>query len=46
MLGDNLTKVDLVIVSRDRDYGVTIENQCHLNDHPQQEFKERPKGSV
>jgi hypothetical protein len=34
-------KAELVIVSRDADYGVTLETKCHLNDHLRQEFKER-----
>lgn len=34
-------KAELVIISRDADYGVTIDKKCHLNDHLRQEFKER-----
>jgi hypothetical protein len=34
-------KAELVIISRDADYGVSIEKKCHLNDHLRQEFKER-----
>jgi hypothetical protein len=34
-------KAELVIISRDADYGVAIDNKCHLNDHLRQEFKER-----
>ncbi len=34
-------KAELVIISRDADYGVKIDKKCHLNDHLRQEFKER-----
>jgi hypothetical protein len=34
-------KADLVIISRDGDFGVTIHKKCHFNDHLQQEYKER-----
>jgi len=34
-------KADLVIISRDADYGVAIDKRCHLNDHLRQEFRER-----
>ena len=34
-------KADLVIITRDGDYGVTVNNKSYLNDHLQQEFKER-----
>lgn len=37
-LGQN---AELVIVSRDSDYGVTFENQGFVNDHLRQEFSER-----
>lgn len=32
---------ELVIVSRDSDYGVVFENQAYVNDHLRQEFSER-----
>lgn len=34
-------KAELVIVSRDSDYGVTYENKSYINDHLKQEFSER-----
>lgn len=34
-------KAGLVIVSRDSDYGATIDGQCYVNDHLRQEFSER-----
>ena len=34
-------KAELVIVSRDADYGVTVENKSYINDHLRQEFSER-----
>src|SRR6516165_8046505 len=34
-------KADLVIITRDSDFGVTIGDQCYPDDHLQQEFKER-----
>ena len=34
-------KADLIIVSRDSDYGVMIENTGYINDHLKQEFRER-----
>jgi phosphoribosylformylglycinamidine (FGAM) synthase PurS component len=34
-------KADLVIVSRDSDYGVLFENRAYVNDHLKQEFSER-----
>jgi hypothetical protein len=32
---------ELVIVSRDSDYGVLFDNQAYVNDHLRQEFSER-----
>jgi predicted nucleic acid-binding protein len=32
---------ELVIVSRDQDYGIEIENKLYINDHLKQEFSER-----
>jgi hypothetical protein len=32
---------EVVIVSRDTDYGVTIDNKAYINDHLKQEFTER-----
>ncbi len=32
---------DVVIVSRDADYGITFENKSYINDHLKQEFSER-----
>lgn len=37
----NAHKADLVIVSRDSDYGVTFDNNSYINDHLKQEFSER-----
>ena len=37
----NQNNADLVIVSRDADYGITIGKQCFINDHLKQEFSER-----
>lgn len=39
---------NVVIVSRDADYGVTIDNKSYINDHLKQEFSERvsKKGKV
>jgi hypothetical protein len=34
-------KAELVIVTRDSDYGVTFENKLYVNDHLKQEFAER-----
>lgn len=34
-------RAELVIVSRDSDYGVTYENKSYINDHLSQEFSER-----
>ncbi len=34
-------KAELVIVSRDSDFGVTIEDRSYVNDHLRQEFAER-----
>jgi hypothetical protein len=34
-------KAELIIVSRDSDYGVTFENRSYINDHLRQEFSER-----
>ncbi len=34
-------KAELVIVSRDADYGIDIGKKAYVNDHLQQEFKER-----
>jgi hypothetical protein len=34
-------KAGLVIVTRDSDYGVTLENKSYINDHLRQEFSER-----
>jgi|HubBroStandDraft_6_1064221.scaffolds.fasta_scaffold106555_2 hypothetical protein len=34
-------KAGLVIVSRDSDYGVTLEGKSYINDHLRQEFSER-----
>lgn len=34
-------KVELVIVSRDADYGIEFDKKSYVNDHLQQEFKER-----
>ncbi|MEW5863516.1 MAG: PIN domain-containing protein [Pseudomonadota bacterium] len=34
-------KAELVIVSRDSDYGVVFENKAYINDHLKQEFSER-----
>ena len=36
-------KAELMIVSRDADYGVTLEIKCHLNDHLRQEFKQKER---
>ncbi len=32
---------ELVIVSRDSDYGATFDNKAYINDHLRQEFSER-----
>jgi hypothetical protein len=32
---------EVVIVSRDADYGITIDNKAYINDHLKQEFNER-----
>ncbi|MDR3726710.1 MAG: PIN domain-containing protein [Terracidiphilus sp.] len=32
---------EIVIVSRDADYGITIDNKAYINDHLKQEFNER-----
>jgi hypothetical protein len=37
----NSAKAELVIVSRDADYGITFENNAYPNDHLLQEFRER-----
>jgi PIN domain len=37
----NERKAGLVIVTRDSDYGVTLENKSYINDHLRQEFSER-----
>lgn len=37
----NNNNAELVIVSRDSDYGVLFENQAYVNDHLRQEFSER-----
>jgi PIN domain len=37
----NENKAELVIVSRDSDYGVMFENKAYINDHLKQEFSER-----
>lgn len=37
----NDSNAELVIVSRDSDYGVLFENQAYVNDHLRQEFSER-----
>jgi hypothetical protein len=34
-------KAGLVIVTRDSDYGVTVEKKSYINDHLRQEFSER-----
>lgn len=34
-------QAELVIVSRDSDFGVVFENRAHINDHLRQEFSER-----
>lgn len=34
-------KAGLVIVTRDSDYGATVENKCYVNDHLRQEFSDR-----
>lgn len=34
-------KAELVIVSRDSDYGVMFDNKAYINDHLKQEFSER-----
>jgi PIN domain len=36
-----LKNAELVIVSRDSDYGITFENKTYINDHLKQEFGER-----
>jgi hypothetical protein len=37
----NAQNAELVIVSRDSDYGITFENKAYVNDHLRQEFSER-----
>lgn len=37
----NSQKAELVIVSRDSDYGISFDNKTFLNDHLRQEFSER-----
>jgi hypothetical protein len=37
----NENNADLVIVSRDQDYGIEIDNNVYINDHLKQEFSER-----
>jgi predicted nucleic acid-binding protein len=37
----NEAKAELVIVTRDSDYGVIFENKAYVNDHLRQEFSER-----
>lgn len=37
----NTRNAELVIVSRDSDYGITFENHAYINDHLRQEFSER-----
>lgn len=37
----NANNAELVIVSRDSDYGVHFENKAYVNDHLRQEFSER-----
>ncbi len=37
----NAENAELVIVSRDADYGITFENKAYVNDHLRQEFSER-----
>lgn len=32
---------ELVIVSRDADYGIVFENKAYIKDHLRQEFRER-----
>jgi hypothetical protein len=34
-------RAELVIITRDSDFGVMIDKKCYPNDHLQQEFKER-----
>lgn len=40
----NDQSADILIVTRDGDYGATFENKSYLNDHLKQEFSERVKG--
>lgn len=37
----NAQNAELVIVSRDADYGISFENKAYINDHLRQEFSER-----
>jgi hypothetical protein len=37
----NERNAELVIVSRDSDFGVTVDNKAYINDHLRQEFSER-----
>ena len=37
----NANKAELVIVTRDFDYGLHFDNQAYVNDHLRQEFSER-----
>jgi hypothetical protein len=37
----NCRAAELVIVSRDSDYGISLENESYINDHLRQEFSER-----
>lgn len=37
----NENKAELVIVSRDQDYGIEVEKKVYINDHLKQEFSER-----
>jgi hypothetical protein len=37
----NENNAELVIVSRDQDYGIEIDNNVYINDHLKQEFSER-----
>ena len=37
----NACQAEIHIVSRDTDYGITLEEKSYLNDHLRQEFKER-----
>jgi hypothetical protein len=35
------SNAELVICSRDKDYGATLNHKCYVNDHLQQEFRDR-----